>query len=287
MADFGDLKLDRPQLEATPPPPRFPSKLPIVAAAIIATALGLLWYLGRSQNDTPATSGAPPAPASDAAPPARLAAEPGDDIPLPPLDDSDPLIRELIGRLSTHPRVTAWLTTDHLVRNLTAVVVNIAEGRTPAVQLNAVKPAGAYPVVTAGGRVRVDPAGYARYDSHADAIGALDARGVARFYATIRPRIDEAYGELGAPHGSFDVTLQRAIVELLRTPVLEGDIRLRQDGLVYIYEDPALEGLSHAQRQFLRMGPRNIAIVQRKLREVAQYLGIPPQSLPAARAPAR
>ena len=280
MADFDDLKLDRTDRDPAPPPPRQPPWLLLVAGLALLAALAALWYSGRSQPDPAASTGAEPPAPSQPVPSTRVGAEPGDDIPLPPLDESDALIRDLIARLSSHPRVAAWLTTDHLVRNMTAVVVNISEGRTPAVHLRAVKPDAAYGAAGAGGRLRVDPAGYTRYDSHADAVAALDARGVARFYATIRPRIDEAYQELGAPQGNFDVTLQRAIVELLRTPILDSPPRLRQDSVVFVYEDPALEELSQAQRQFLRMGPRNMRMVKAKLREVAPYLGIPEDALP-------
>ena len=43
---------------------------------------------------------------------------------------------------------------------------------------------------------------------------------------------------------------------------------------VYEYADPKLQSLSAAQRQFLRMGPRNVRLVQGKLREIAPHLGI-------------
>ena len=48
----------------------------------------------------------------------------------------------------------------------------------------------------------------------------------------------------------------------------------------YTYEDARLESLSAAQKQLLRMGPRNVRLVQAKLREIAPYLGIATESLP-------
>jgi hypothetical protein len=53
---------------------------------------------------------------------------------------------------------------------------------------------------------------------------------------------------------------------------------------LYAYANPSLEELTPAQRQFLRMGPRNMRIVKAKLREVAGFLGIPDSELPAAAA---
>ena len=51
---------------------------------------------------------------------------------MPPLGESDPVVRLLVQSISTHPRVLAWLATDGLIRNFTVVVGNIADGRTPA-----------------------------------------------------------------------------------------------------------------------------------------------------------
>ena len=79
----------------------------------------------------------------------------------------------------------------------------------------------------------MNPRSYQRYDSHANAFGALDSRGAARLYATLKPRIEEAYKELGAPDGTFDRTLERAIVELLKTPVIEGDVAVTSDRVLY------------------------------------------------------
>jgi hypothetical protein len=67
---------------------------------------------------------------------------------------------------------------------------------------------------------------------------------------------------------------------LLRTPVTDKDVQLRTEKVTYTFADPALEDLTAAQRQFLRMGPRNMRIVKAKLREVAGFLGIPDSALP-------
>jgi hypothetical protein len=48
----------------------------------------------------------------------------------------------------------------------------------------------------------------------------------------------------------------------------------------YAFANPALEGLPRAQRQLLRMGPRNVRIIKAKIRAVAGYLGIPDSALP-------
>ncbi len=127
----------------------------------------------------------------------------------------------------------------------------------------------------------MDPRSYDRYAVIADAITTLDPSGVAGLYATLKPRIEEAYRELGYPDRSFDGALERAIVAILETPVLDGPVRLRSKGIGYAYADERLEDLTGAQKQFLRMGPRNVAIIKAKLRQIALALGIPSDQLPA------
>ena len=70
-------------------------------------------------------------------------------------------------------------------------------------------------------------------------------------------------------------------IELLKTPVVDGDVALASKSVAYEFADPRLQSLSSAQRQFLRMGPRNVRLIQAKLREIAPLVGIPAESLPA------
>jgi mRNA-degrading endonuclease RelE of RelBE toxin-antitoxin system len=46
------------------------------------------------------------------------------------------------------------------------------------------------------------------------------------------------------------------------------------------FADPKIEALPQAERQLIRMGPRNQRIIQDKLREIAPFLGIDPAQLP-------
>lgn len=121
-------------------------------------------------------------------------------------------------------------------------------------------------------------ASYDRYNRIADAANSIDPAGAARLYFLLKPRIEEAYRELGSD-GSFDRVLERAIVALLRAPVLEGNVRVEPHGAMYRFDDPAVERLTAAQKQLVRMGPRNVRLIQGKLRNVALELGIPPDRL--------
>jgi len=285
MALFDDIPLnvDRNPSPAPSPGPPASSGIglwPIAAIAALAVTLAALWFFVFRAR-TPATQGVAHTTVDLPRPPARRAGEPGDAIDLPPLDQTDALVRTLVGRLSSHPVAAAWLTTNGLIRNLTVVTANIADGETPAKHLAPLRPTGAFATKTSGGVTRIDPASYRRYDNIAAAVDALDARGVARFYATIKPRIDDAYRDLAGRDPDFDRTVERAIVMLLRTPAIDEDVQVRSSKVMYEFANDAYEDLPAAQRQFLRMGPRNVRIVKAKLRAVAGYLGIPESALPA------
>ena len=276
MPDLGDLDLDRNYEPQTLH--RGPGVWRIVLFVGLLAIVGyLIWRLvapgdGARQDVRVATD------QQVATPPKTDAtrALPGEDIALPPLPETDPIVRQLVGQLSAHPKIAAWLATDQLIRNFAVVVVNIGDGRSPSQQLRSVRPTGAFIATESGTSARVDPRSYRRYDDYADAIGALDAEGTARLYATLKPRLADAYRELGYPDGNFDRAMEKAIRELLNTPVPDGDVALVARSVAWDYADPRLQSLTAAQRQLLRMGPRNMRIVQAKLREIAQLAGLNP-----------
>ena len=249
-----------------------------VIALVLVVLLGaaggyVLWRRGQTTGPQPATT--QPADA------VKLRQE-TTQVPLPPLEATDALVRQLVGALSAHPVVAAWLATDRLIVNFVVVTGRIADGQTPVAELKAIGPVGAsFRVRTSQGRITIDPASYRRYDRYAQAVSALDAQGAARVYETLKPRVNEADRSFGGT-GNFDAELERAIVELLKVPVVDGDVPLRMAGIGYAFADPRLEALSPPQKQLLRMGPENVRAIQGKLREIATALGIPASRLPAA-----
>jgi hypothetical protein len=159
-------------------------------------------------------------------------------------------------------------------------VENIAYGMLPTGHLRPLKPSGTFAVLDRDGDLAIDPRTYARYDGIADAVASIDTAGAARLYMGLKPRLQEAYGELGRQE-PFDQVLERAIVVLLRVPRPPDSVRLEPLGAVeYQYADPRLEGLTQPQKQLLRMGPRNMAIIQGKLSDLALAIGIPAARLP-------
>jgi hypothetical protein len=272
--ELNDLKLDKWRTPIEPQRTGSRVRVVIVSLIVIAAVAAAGYYLLRRKLQPAPTDvrvhTEQTLPQTQAAKPV---AEPGEKIDLPPLDQSDPIVRELVGRLSSHPAVVAWLTTDQLIRNFATVVLNVSNGRTPSPQLRKLKPREEFRV-TAGSAPAIDPRSYRRYDAYADAFAGLDAKGAATLYATLKPRIEDAYRELGYPEGDFDGTLERAVNELLRTPVVEGAVPLVSRSVAYEFADPRLQSLSSAQRQLLRTGPRNVKLIQQKLREIAPLAGL-------------
>jgi hypothetical protein len=278
MLDDPDYELDKTPSE-TPLEERRSSRRPWVVglAVLLVVAIGGYVFVSRRRAPEPQATQVEVAPAS----PAPLG---GDrlGVDVPPLDASDVLVRELVRQLSAHPLVAAWLARDGLIRNFTVVVSNISEGATPAKHLGTLRPAAKFQVVERSDGLYVDPQSYERYSDLASAFASANAADAAKLYATLKPRIEEANSELGAPAGSFDATLERAIVQLLRVPVITTPIRVEPSGAVgYRYSDDRLEGLTSSQRQLLRMGPDNVRVVQKALRDIALALGIPAARLPA------
>ena len=291
--DPADVDLDRPG-DGDPVDYEAPRKLPLVplvllgvAAVLALAAVGAYRYLYL-----PSRQLAPAATAPADRSPNNRTAEQGEPIILPPLDETDAIVRELIGQLSKHPTIAAWLTNDGLIVNFAVVAQRIANGESPAKEVGTVVPIPGYKPRMVRDRLFVDPESYHRYDRYAEAVSALDARGTARLYATLKPRIGEAYKRMspasdgrGTPVENFDPVLERAIGEMLRVPVIQGEIELVPRGLGFGYADPKLEELSAAQKHLLRMGPQNVQTIQAKLREIADYLAIPASRLARPSAP--
>jgi hypothetical protein len=273
MPDLQDLKLDKWQDSFEPEPSRTGWRVAIIAVVLLALGVSgyfLLWRRAQPAatdvrvHTEQAVANTPPKPVAEA----------GEKIDLPPLEQTDAIVRQLVGQLSSNPKVAAWLATDQLIRNFTVVVYNIANGRAPSKQLTRLRPPEKFQATEEGTMIWMDPRSYRRYDAYGDAVASLDAQGTARLYATLKPRIQDGYRELGYPDGNFDAVLERAVVELLKTPVLDGKVALHSKSVAYEYADPRLESLSSVQRQFLRMGPRNVKLIQAKLREIAPLVGI-------------
>ena len=199
------------------------------------------------------------------------------------LDKSDDVMRSLAEELSSHPKLASWLMSKDLIRKFVAAVDNIANGLSPRPQIDFFTPEGAFKVIEKEGRYYASLEGYTRYNLVGDVFSSLDSEGWVKLYKQSKLLIQEAYQDLGYPEEDFNKTLAEAIVELLKVPVVKGEILLESKVISYEMADPKLEDLSEAQKHLLRMGPENVRKIQAKLREIGLALGIPENKLPKSR----
>jgi hypothetical protein len=267
-----DVRLDRPV-----PPPNLPPRAAAPARWIVAGVFGLLaggllafWWMSRAQPGTAA-----PAPTTATDVPVQSGRPKRQPINLPALDASDTLLRDLVSALSHHPTLARFLATPGLVRAATLAVVQIGDGRTPAVPLRTLKPSAALKLsgnsTTSG---RIDPASFARWDAAAAALTSVSAADAAQLYVNVKPLFDEAYIELGHPGGDFDEAIVRAIQMLEDAPPLPDGAVLLKGQNYYEHQDEALRGLPPVQKQFLLIGTENRQRVLAWLRQFASVLDL-------------
>ncbi|MCM2303769.1 MAG: DUF3014 domain-containing protein [Elusimicrobia bacterium] len=214
----------------------------------------------------------PPAPGISSAPGEAAPALPAN---LPPLDRSDDFVRLRASGLSAAPAFAEWLKQESLIPRLAAAMSMIANGKFPRETFAAFAPRGKFAVVKKGGKTFVDPAGYARYDAFAALVSGVDAVAAAKLFEELEPLLDLAHRELGEKTAGARATFLAAAAELLEAPRLEDGVLLKEGkkGIGWVYADEELENRSLAQKQLMRMGPKNQSAVQAKLRAVTLALG--------------
>ena len=243
-----------------------------VAAVVVILILVAFFWFRRDRAEESVEPEATPAPTvaepSETAEPQLVIGE------VPSLVESDAWLQEIVSQVSSHPQLAEWLVTPELIRGFVVVVDNVAEGTSPAKHLDMAAPEGKFAAREDGEKIFVDAASYSRFNLLVDVIESLDTAGTAELYAAIRPLCQQAYQDLGYPGEDFDGRLHRAIQRVLATPVVDGPIELERKVTAYEFTDPALEELSPATKQFLRLGPENLQRLQAKLRALATAIGL-------------
>lgn len=188
-------------------------------------------------------------------------------VPPESLADSDQWLREQLPAVNPHPEFVHWINTESdLIRKTVLLVNEVAHGKVPRKQFMFWAPKTPFLVKEkAKGQYVMDPAGYHRYDRLAEAVNAIDEEGLVKLYRLIKPLVDEAFAEFTKPGQAFETTLIQGIEHLLKTPHIQGEVILLKPSVMYKFADPSLENLSRAQKQLLRMGPVNAAMVKHKL----------------------
>jgi len=180
--------------------------------------------------------------------------------------DVDRIVQAAAAELSRHPQLAAWLVTDGLARRLVAAVDAVADGYSPREELAFTRPATPLFVRYEGVQAMITDASFRRYDLAAEVVESIDPTGLAEAYRHVRPQLEQIYEALPYGRGKLHERVLEAIDHLLAVEVPDGPYAVTRQTRTWGFADPALEGLSDAQRHLLRMGPRNARSVQSSLR---------------------
>ncbi|MFZ0549295.1 MAG: DUF3014 domain-containing protein, partial [Steroidobacteraceae bacterium] len=198
--------------------------------------------------------------------------------PLPPLDQSDPVVRDSLTGLLGKPAVAKFLVPHEIVRDFVVTVDNLPRKKVAA-ELRPLQPTtGDTAVDTQAGQTTLSDQNYARYAPIMQVVNAADPKALAGVYFRLYPLFQQAYENLGYPGKYFNDRLVLAIDSLLATPNVPGPIYLVRPKVFYQFSDPKLEALPAGQKLLIRMGPQNASIIKAKLQQFrAVITAQPPQ----------
>ena len=250
-----------------------------LVAVLVLAALGgaaAWWWLQREPPPPPPAASA--APAAPAAPSGPRNPPPASDsaAPLPPLDASDPAVRDSLAGVLGAQAVERFLVIDGVIRRVVATVDNLPREEYAA-RLNPVRPTpGTFATTGREDTLAVAPANAARYAPFVAMVDAVDTAKLVEIYARDYPLFQQAYVELGYPDGHFNDRLVEVIDHLLAAPDPPPGARLAQPHVLYEYADPELESLSAGHKAMLRLGRDNAARVKAKLAEIRARVAAQP-----------
>lgn len=257
----------------------------LIALATAAAVLVIILIIVVANRDSapevaePEPPPPPAAPAERPQPPPRPEPppapeppeEPEPDLVQPPadLEDSDPVVLSAAEELA--PRLANWLTPEQQVRKWVVTVDNLAEGRVMGQHRPLAYPMPAFRVEGSGDQRRMHTANYRRTELLLDTLEAIPPERLAAYYQLWRPRLEEAFEELGR-EGEFDDRLRITIDQILAVEPLPEPPRLEQPSVHYVYADPELEAASDIEKLMWRLGPDNMQRVQEYLRRLRPHL---------------
>lgn len=272
MTSIDDLPLETGRGSEAAAPPSAPSSPgPRIALAVVLV-VGLAaagWMFFPRTRGTPAEPALPVTASSTTALTSETRAT---SQPLPPLGEMDPVVRTLVAAVTTHPEVLKWLATDDLTGSIATAMARLAADESPSRDLAVLRPSSGFTTTRRDGVTRIDPASYTRYRPLAELAASVDPQRLAAAFATLRPRLVEAYVAQGHTAESFDGAVQQALDVIRTTPDVPADAALVAAVGGFAYADPAFERLPAAQKHLLRMGPDAVQAARQLATRVAEAL---------------
>ncbi|MCB1042945.1 MAG: DUF3014 domain-containing protein [Acidobacteria bacterium] len=179
------------------------------------------------------------------------------DFVLPTLDESDAEMKQAWSQLTQPPLQDRVKGIQHLLRRFVTTSDLVSRDKNPFKQIFAFRPAGEFRVTERGDRLFVAIENYERFEPLVSAMQEVDMAKASQLYHHIEPLLQQAYGELGNPDGTWEQTLLQAIDRILNADVPETPPEVIGSSGVYIYKDPQLEALPPIHKLLIRMGKDN------------------------------
>ena len=249
----------------------------VVLLLVIAGGVVLLTGIWPPEEE-PSPIVTAPAPAPPPAPvvteieepipePAPLPPEPVEE-PLPRLEESDDAVRDAVGDIPLGTAGQQYLIPGNIIERSASLIYLMAQGDVPYKLLPVSRPKAAFPISDDGTQVVTDPAGFERYDALTQWLQSLDLESLLSSLEWFIPLFREAWSYYGEDPAAFDMAVVMTLDLVIATPEIDlGEARLIRKEAVWIFEDPAIEGLAPIQKQVLRMGPENAEVVKAKAAE--------------------
>ena len=188
--------------------------------------------------------------------------------PLPRLEESDDAVRDAVGDIPLGTAGQQYLIPGNIIERSASLIYLMAQGDVPYKLLPVSRPKAAFPISDDGTQVVTDPAGFERYDALTQWLQSLDLESLLSSLEWFIPLFREAWSYYGEDPAAFDMAVVMTLDLVIATPELDlSEARLIRKETVWIFEDPAIEGLAPIQKQVLRMGPENAEVVKAKAAE--------------------
>ena len=232
---------EKPAPVVTAPPPA-PLPAPVVA---------------EIEEPTPEPQPSPPPP------PAPV------EEPLPRLEESDDAVRDALGDIPLGTAGQQYLMPGNIIERSASLIYLMAQGDVPYKLLPVSRPKAAFPISDDGTQVVTDPAGFERYAALTQWLESLELEPLLSSLEWFIPLFREAWSYYGEDRAAFDMAVVMTLDLVIATPEVDlSEARLIRKEAVWIFEDPAIEGLAPMQKQVLRMGPENAKILKAKAAEM-------------------
>ena len=252
----------------------------VVLLLVIAGGVVLLTGIWPPKEEPAPTVTAPPPepppspimtaieePAPEPSEPPPPPPEPVED-PLPRLEESDDAVRDAVGDIPLGTAGQQYLMPGNIIERSASLIYLMAQGDVPYKLLPVSRPKAAFPIRDDGTQVVTDPAGFERYDALTQWLQSLDLESLLSSLEWFIPLFREAWSYYGEDPAAFDMAVVMTLDLVIATPEIDlSEARLIRKEAVWIFEDPAIEGLAPIQKQVLRMGPENAKILKAKAAE--------------------